>query len=316
MRSGLRIGGVVHRPEEDPVPSTTDRQLRAKLTSINKEIRAERPPFATTENVVLRRYTTLAGRPRRVGEMYQFWFRTRGCTFDRAGQCSMCNYGVGPDIDPQLASYNDYRRGRRGHQPHRLPRLVRHSAGRPVPVPRHRDHQHATRGVPRRRDQRLGRQRPRHLHRRGTHQISPAYVRPGPPMDAKEGRGRRAGTAATPHLEDSRPEVVSPESAEGFSPRRDVPGPAGVEPRRQVSHYREERPATDPSDDVRTTPHADEGCRSQRRSRAGRCLLGGSPSPSTAASATCMVSTVCTATSDMSVNRGSRSLGTAELTGQ
>ncbi len=80
--------------------STTDRQLRTKLTTINKEIRAERPPFATTENVVLRRYTTLAGRPRRVGEMYQFWFRTRGCTFDRAGQCSMCNYGVGPDIDP------------------------------------------------------------------------------------------------------------------------------------------------------------------------------------------------------------------------
>jgi radical SAM enzyme (TIGR01210 family) len=83
------------------VPSTTDRQLRTKLTSINKEIRAERPPFGATENVVLRRYTTLAGRPRRVGEMYQFWFRTRGCTFDRAGQCSMCNYGVGPDIDPQ-----------------------------------------------------------------------------------------------------------------------------------------------------------------------------------------------------------------------
>jgi radical SAM enzyme (TIGR01210 family) len=33
--------------------------------------------------------------------MYQFWFRTRGCTFDRAGQCSMCNYGIGPDIDPK-----------------------------------------------------------------------------------------------------------------------------------------------------------------------------------------------------------------------
>lgn len=81
--------------------STTDRRLRTRLTSINKHIRADRPPFGATENVVLRRFTTLAGDPRRVGEMYQFWFRTRGCTFDRAGQCSMCNYGVGPDIDPR-----------------------------------------------------------------------------------------------------------------------------------------------------------------------------------------------------------------------
>lgn len=33
--------------------------------------------------------------------MYQFWFRTRGCAYDRAGQCSMCNYGTGPEIDPR-----------------------------------------------------------------------------------------------------------------------------------------------------------------------------------------------------------------------
>ena len=79
----------------------TDRQLRTRLTAINKSIRADRPSFGTTENVVMRRYPVLAGSHARVGELYQFWFRTRGCTFDRAGQCSMCNYGVGPDIDPR-----------------------------------------------------------------------------------------------------------------------------------------------------------------------------------------------------------------------
>lgn len=79
-----------------------DRELRTRLTLINKRIRADRPPFSTTDNVVLRRFPTLAGNPRRAGEMYQFWFRTRGCTFDHAGQCSMCNYGVGPDIDPRF----------------------------------------------------------------------------------------------------------------------------------------------------------------------------------------------------------------------
>ncbi|WP_328603264.1 radical SAM protein [Amycolatopsis sp. NBC_00345] len=81
--------------------STTDRRLRTKLTSINKTIREGRPPFDTaeSENVALHRMPILTGSPRRVSEMYKFWFRTRGCTFDRAGQCSMCNYGVGPEID-------------------------------------------------------------------------------------------------------------------------------------------------------------------------------------------------------------------------
>jgi radical SAM enzyme (TIGR01210 family) len=84
------------------VQGITDRELRTRLIAVNKSIRADRPPFSATDNVVFRRFPTLAGNPRRLGEMYQFWFRTRGCTFDRAGQCSMCNYGVGPDIDPRF----------------------------------------------------------------------------------------------------------------------------------------------------------------------------------------------------------------------
>lgn len=48
----------------------------------------------------MRRYVATTGAERRQVEMYQIWFRTRGCTYDRAGQCSMCNYGIGPEIDP------------------------------------------------------------------------------------------------------------------------------------------------------------------------------------------------------------------------
>src|SRR5690349_3981177 len=81
--------------------TVADRQLRTKLLAANRQIRADRPPLPANTNVVLRRFPTRAGRPRRVGEMYQFWFRTRGCTFDRAGQCSMCNYGTGPEIEPE-----------------------------------------------------------------------------------------------------------------------------------------------------------------------------------------------------------------------
>jgi len=79
----------------------SDRALRRDLVAANRTVRAARSPLPTGTNVVLRRFETRAGNPRRPGQMYQFWFRTRGCTFDRAGQCSMCNYGTGPEIDPE-----------------------------------------------------------------------------------------------------------------------------------------------------------------------------------------------------------------------
>lgn len=33
------------------------------------------------------------------GRFAQVWFATRGCSWDRRGTCTMCNYGTGPDID-------------------------------------------------------------------------------------------------------------------------------------------------------------------------------------------------------------------------
>jgi radical SAM enzyme (TIGR01210 family) len=44
------------------------------------------------------------GRSKQQVHMYHIWFRTRGCTYDRAGQCSMCNYGIGPEIDTRKAA--------------------------------------------------------------------------------------------------------------------------------------------------------------------------------------------------------------------
>lgn len=74
-------------------------RLRRALVRANRMIRADRPPLPENQQAVVKRYPTWTGNPRRPTTMYQFWFRTRGCTFDRAGQCSMCNYGTAPEID-------------------------------------------------------------------------------------------------------------------------------------------------------------------------------------------------------------------------
>jgi radical SAM enzyme (TIGR01210 family) len=76
-----------------------DQKLRRTLIRANREVRSGRPPFPTDVNVAVHKFPTWIGSPRRPVEMTQFWFRTRGCTFDRAGQCSMCNYGIGDEID-------------------------------------------------------------------------------------------------------------------------------------------------------------------------------------------------------------------------
>jgi archaeosine synthase beta-subunit len=43
------------------------------------------------------------------GTFAQVWFLTRGCTWDRAGACTMCNYGRGPTVsdDDMVASVRD-----------------------------------------------------------------------------------------------------------------------------------------------------------------------------------------------------------------
>lgn len=74
-------------------------RLRRRLTRANRGIRADRPMLPDNQQAFVRKYPTWSGSPREATVMYQFWFRTRGCTFDRAGQCSMCNYGIAPEVD-------------------------------------------------------------------------------------------------------------------------------------------------------------------------------------------------------------------------
>ncbi|MEO3930166.1 hypothetical protein ABGB07_40910 [Micromonosporaceae bacterium B7E4] len=77
-------------------------RLRRALVRANRQIRHGRELLPESTNLLVRSYPTWIGETMRPVKMYQIWFRTRGCTFDRAGQCSMCNYGVGPEIDPDV----------------------------------------------------------------------------------------------------------------------------------------------------------------------------------------------------------------------
>jgi radical SAM enzyme (TIGR01210 family) len=82
------------------MPEPSDRALRLSLVQANRVIREGRPPHPTHTNVARREYVATTGPRRDRVHMFQFWFRTRGCSYDRAGQCSMCNYGIGPDVEP------------------------------------------------------------------------------------------------------------------------------------------------------------------------------------------------------------------------
>ncbi len=81
------------------MPELDDRSLRRALIQANRTIREGRPPLPAHTNSVMREYMAATGQSKELVRMYQIWFRTRGCTYDRAGQCSMCNYGIGPEID-------------------------------------------------------------------------------------------------------------------------------------------------------------------------------------------------------------------------
>jgi len=82
----------------------TTEQLRHALVRANRRIREDRPLIPESTNVLMKSYPTWTLDTRKPVKMYQLWFRTRGCTFDRAGQCSMCNYGVGPEIDADVVA--------------------------------------------------------------------------------------------------------------------------------------------------------------------------------------------------------------------
>ena len=72
----------------------------AVLDAVMRQFRLSRPPL-TDLSPSYSRIDTVAGR-----RFAQVWFRTRGCTYDRRGECTMCNYGVGPDIEvPAMVGY-------------------------------------------------------------------------------------------------------------------------------------------------------------------------------------------------------------------
>lgn len=101
----LKVVNVARRatrtttPREAKMQEVDERWLRRTLIRANRTIRADRPLLPEHTNVHARTYTAATGPRREPVMMHQVWFRTRGCTYDRAGQCSMCNYGVGPEID-------------------------------------------------------------------------------------------------------------------------------------------------------------------------------------------------------------------------
>ncbi|MFC5833579.1 hypothetical protein [Nonomuraea insulae] len=83
------------------MPELAERRLRRTLIAANRAIRQDRAMFPEHTNVYGRTYEAATGPARETVQMHQLWFRTRGCTYDRAGQCSMCNYGIGPEINVQ-----------------------------------------------------------------------------------------------------------------------------------------------------------------------------------------------------------------------
>lgn len=82
------------------MPDFDERGLRRSLIRANRSVRVGRPPHPTHTNVAMREYVAATGPAKKQVHMFQIWFRTRGCSYDRAGQCSMCNYGIGPEIEP------------------------------------------------------------------------------------------------------------------------------------------------------------------------------------------------------------------------
>jgi radical SAM enzyme (TIGR01210 family) len=62
------------------------------LGAVMRAVRAGRPMLAEDQSF----YTRVEKVP--AGNYVEIWFRTGGCTWDHAGGCTMCNYGVGAPV--------------------------------------------------------------------------------------------------------------------------------------------------------------------------------------------------------------------------
>lgn len=65
------------------------------LTLIMQHVRKDRPPLSLDQPY----FTRVEQVP--AGNYVEVWFLTRGCSWDRSGGCTMCNYGAGPALAPR-----------------------------------------------------------------------------------------------------------------------------------------------------------------------------------------------------------------------
>lgn len=66
------------------------------LSKINKEIRKTREKLQPTD-IFYPRVERIVG-----GYYLELWFSTEGCSFDKNGSCTMCNYGIGYKVDNKI----------------------------------------------------------------------------------------------------------------------------------------------------------------------------------------------------------------------
>lgn len=75
-------------------------QANALLRKANNAVRAHRPREQDQWRYTVRRQrVTMDPRPSRENELTYVFFRSFGCRFDRAGECTMCNYAVAERVD-------------------------------------------------------------------------------------------------------------------------------------------------------------------------------------------------------------------------
>jgi radical SAM enzyme (TIGR01210 family) len=74
------------------------------LSAINKKIKNQREKLQESD-IFYPRIEKIVD-----GYYLELWFSTKGCSFDKSGSCTMCNYGIGHNVDKNLIikSLKDY----------------------------------------------------------------------------------------------------------------------------------------------------------------------------------------------------------------
>jgi radical SAM enzyme (TIGR01210 family) len=86
------------------LPPMVEHRVPVELRRSMAALRSSRPPFPDEATWVVRPSRTFVVEESRIrsAELHLVWFKTRGCTYDRAGECTMCNYGGGPEVASDL----------------------------------------------------------------------------------------------------------------------------------------------------------------------------------------------------------------------